>query len=105
MHSSRMRTTHLLTISHSIQEGVSAKGVICLGGLLEVSAQGSLPRGVSPCEGGVSAKGGVCPEGCLSRGCLPRGCLPRGVSAIMGCVCPGGVAVQGGVCLGVCVSQ
>ena len=79
---------------------MSAKGVICLGGLLGVSAQGSLPRGVSPCEGGVSAKGGVCPEGCLSRGCLPRG-----VSAIMGCVCPGGVAVQGGVCLGVCVSQ
>ena len=54
MHSSGMRTAHLLTVSRSIRWG---------GGM------------------GVSAQGIVCPGGCLLRGVSAWGCLPRGVSA------------------------
>ena len=65
MHSSRVRTAHLLTVSqhalhrgvsqHALHRGVSqhALGIWCL------------PRGVSAqggvCPGGMSEQGGVCP--------------------------------------------
>ena len=46
LHSSRMRTAHLLTVSqHALGRGVSAQGGVCL--------RGCLPEG-------VSARGGVC---------------------------------------------
>ena len=54
MHSSRMCTAPLLTISqHAVHREVSAQGRVCPGGCL--------------------------PEGCLPRGCLHRGCLWEGV--------------------------
>ena len=61
MHSSRMRTARLLTVSRSI------RGDVCIG-------RRCLPRGVSVQRGSV--------KGCLPRGCLPGGCVcPGGVSA------------------------
>ena len=77
MHSSRMRTAHLLTVSCSIRWGGGAG----------VSAWGCLP-------------GGCLPRGCLPRGCLPSGRLPRGCR-----VCLGGLSAKGGVCQGgVCIA-
>ena len=75
MHSSRMRTVRLLTVSRSIRlEG----GGICPG----VSAWG--------CE---SAHGRVCPVGCLPGGGISRGCLPKGG----GCLPKGGGCLPSGV--------
>ena len=72
------------------RERVCLPGGICPGWCLPtgwVSAQGCL------CQGGVSARVGVC----LRGGCLPRGCLCQGgVSARVG-VCPMGVCPGGGV--------
>ena len=96
MHSSRMHTVLLLTISqHALQGGVPAKGCTCpgwvylpggtcLGG---VPAQGVYRPGGCTCPGGVPARGCTCPGlGVPSWGCtctrelyLPRGYLPRRV--------------------------
>ena len=84
MHSSRMRTTHLLIISpHALcrgclpRLGVCPEGV-CLGGRGCVCPGGVCPGGWGcVCPGGVSAQG-VCLPGCV---------FPGG----RGCVCPGGV--------------
>ena len=87
MHSSRMRTSHSLTVCWSL-----------------------LP-------GGVSALGVSAPRGCLLlRGVYSWGCLLRGgvcswqvstlgVSAPRGCVCSGGVCSQGVSALGDVYSQ
>ena len=68
MHSNRMRTARLLTVSRSIRSGGCLPG----GGLPGdvCSGRGCLPRGLR----------GVClgAWGCLQR---EEGCLPRGVSA------------------------
>ena len=91
MHSSRMRTTRLLTVSQHALPG----GGVCPEG---VSAQGEcLSRG-SVCPGGVSAQevsaqgsvgpGGVYPSMHCLEGCLPRGCLPGGKVSAQGCVYP-----------------
>ena len=63
MHSSRMRTARLLTVTqHALLEGVY------------------LP-------GGVPVRGCTCPRGVY----LPRGCTcPEGVYLPEGCTCPGG---------------
>ena len=79
MHSSRMRTSRLLTVS---QYALCRRGVypslhwavgVCLtmrGVWLRVSAQGGVcPCGV--CQGGVGPEGGAV---------WPGGCLPSGVS-------------------------
>ena len=100
MHSSRMRTARLLTVSVVSRRG---RGV-CAGGL------GCLPRGASAKEG-VSAQGEmcaqegvVCPKGSLPGGvCLGEECLSRrGVSVQDGRVGPG-VSSQGGLQRGVCL--
>ena len=57
MHSSRMRTARLLTISCNM-------GGVRLGGV---------------CLGGALCLGGICLVGCLPRECLPRGVCPGGV--------------------------
>ena len=89
MHSSRMRTAHLFTVSCSIAGG---GGVSKHAAGRGVSAWGIYPGGVFPgvsdqgvCQG-VSVQGGVCPGGCLPKGgvCL-GGVCPRRVSAS----CPG----------------
>ena len=82
MHSSRMRTARLLTISQH------APGRMCI-----PACTGQ--KGVSARVGGVCLWG-VCPGGCLPGGVrlggvCPWGCLP-------GSVCPGGV-YRGGGCL------
>ena len=70
MHSSRMRATRLLTVSHGIGGGGSVcLGYVCLG----VSTQ-AVSAQVDVCLGECLSRG-VCPGGLL-RGCLPRGCLP-----------------------------
>ena len=77
MHSSKMHTTHLLTISHSAWGWVSAQGRgVCLGCV---------------CPGGVCL--GVSAWGVSTWGVSTWGCLPMGVFA------------HGGVCPVVCVSQ
>ena len=48
MHSSRMRTARLLTVSHSIRGGCLPRGDVCLAGRWSVCPEG----------GGVSAQGG-----------------------------------------------
>ena len=59
MHSSRMRTARLLTVSHSIRR----EGGVCLGGVC--------PGGVYP--GGCVCPGGVCPQEVSAWGaCLTR---------------------------------
>ena len=63
LHSSRMHTARLVTVSSSMHcaEGVSLPGGVCL-------ARGvSLPGGCLPCQGGLSCRGGVC----LARWDLP----------------------------------
>ena len=76
MHSSRMRTALLLTVSqHALPGGVPAQGVTCQGG---VPAQGS-------------ALGGVCTWwGCTCPGDVPA----RGVYLLRGCTCPEGGPAQ-----------
>ena len=55
-------------------------------------------RGVSACQGGMSA----CQRGCLpARGCLPRGCLPR----VCVSVCHGGCLSARGSAQGVSACQ
>ena len=87
MHSSRIRTACLLTVSpHALcRGGCLIRGCLPWG----LSAQGSLPRGCLP-RVGVSAPGGVCLGDCLPRGlypgdvcpgCLTGECLPQRVSA------------------------
>ena len=90
MHSSRMHTTRLLTVSRSIQEvGYLPGGVVCRGC---VSASG--PGGCLPL-----VPGDVClwSQGMSASG--PGGCLSRGVSA-QECVSASG---PGGVYLWFCV--
>ena len=92
MHSSRMRTAHVLTVfQHALGRGVYPS-MHWVGGCLP--GRGCLPRVGGRClPRGMSAQ----------RGCLPRrdGCLPGGVSA-QGGGCPGGVCL-GDVCPeGVC---
>ena len=73
MHSSRMRTAHLLTVSqHALPGGVPARRVCtCLGEVY-------LPRGVAAlgctCPGGVPARGCTCPGGVPARGVPAWGC-------------------------------
>ena len=92
LHSSRMHTARLLTVSPSMR---------CSGGCL---------------LRGVSAPGGVCCGGTWSGECLVlRGCLLWGASALRdawsgGCLVPGvsalgDVCSQGGVCSGGCLVQ
>ena len=106
MHSSRMRTSRLLTICCSPLPGVGGEGVsasrrvsaprgdVCSGG--GVSAPGGLSAlGVVCSQGGVCSwgwvsapRGGVCSGGCLLGGCLlPGGSAPR----VGGCLLLGGV--------------
>ena len=76
LHSSRMCTAHVLTISPSML-----------------------------CGGGVSALGGVCSRGCLLWGVsAPRGCLLWGECLLPGVSARGGLLL-GGAYFGVCVSQ
>ena len=86
MHSSRMRTACLLTISqhalcrggvsqHALGRGVcipacTGQGSVCPGGVC-LGVQGCVHRG-GVCPGGMSAQGLVSSHG----GCLPRGCTP-----------------------------
>ena len=87
MHSSRMHTTCLLTVSqHAFLGGsVPTQGVY-------------LPGGV-PALGGCTCLGGICLGGVPARGYLPEGGVPAhwGVPAWGGCTCPGerGVPAQG----------
>ena len=75
MHSSRMRTARLLTVSqHALMGGVPALRYTCLGG---VPAWGMyLPRGMYLC---------TCPEGVPAGGCTCLG----GVCTCRGCTYPG----------------
>ena len=78
LHSSRMHTAHLLTVSPSMH---CAGGSPCQGGL---PCQGvCLAMGGSPCQGGLPCQGGsVLPGGSALPGGLPcHGgvCLARGV--------------------------
>ena len=60
MHSSRMRTAHLLTISqHALLGGVPAQGVYLPGGV---------PAQVCTCQGGTCPGGCTCPWGVPARG-------------------------------------
>ena len=72
MHSSRMRTVHLLTVYHH-----------------------ALPRGVP--GGGVPAGGVPAQEGTCPRRYLPGGYLPGGCTCPGGCTRPGGVYLLRGV--------
>ena len=99
LHSSRMRTPRVLTVSPSMfcAGGVSApggctcsQGGVCSGGCTW-SRGCLLPGGVLGPEG-VSAPGVVCSGGCLLLG----GCLFQGVSALGG-VCSGGCTWSRGV--------
>ena len=102
MHSSRMHTAYLLTISkHALHGGGGSvyPSVHWPGGCIPactgrgcvsqhtlgrgMSAWGSLPRGVSAQGSGMSVQWGCMPRGwCVCPGgCLPRGSIwPRGVS-------------------------
>ena len=84
IHSSKMRTAHLLTVSqHALPGGVPAWGCTCLGGV---------PAGGCICHGEVTAQLGVPAQGVYlcRRVYLPRGCTyQRGR-----CTCQGAVAAQ-----------
>ena len=77
MHSSRIRTARLLTVTQHALLGVYLPGgCTCLGGTF----QGIPAQGVCTCPGGVPAWGGLPAWGVPSRGYLPRGDVPaRGV--------------------------
>ena len=99
MHSSRMRTTHLLPVSPSMHcsWGVPAQG-LCLSREVYLLRRGVLAQGGVPgqegctCPGGVPAQGGV-PARVVY---LPRGVTcPGGVPAQGECTCPGGVPAWG----------
>ena len=79
MHSSKMRTARLLTVSqHTLPEGVPPRVCTYLGGV--PARRVYLPGGYLP--GGVPAQGGVYLPGGVH---LPRGvCVPA-----WGCTCPG----------------
>ena len=69
MHSSRMRTAHSLTISHSIhQGGMHAKGACVLRGMCV--------------PGGIHAQG-VCAWRVSMLGAWPGVCMPRGMCGTM----------------------
>ena len=90
LHSSRMHTARLLTVSPSMH---CAGGSPCQGGLLGV--EGGVGGG-PPCQGGLLARGV-----CLARGmspcqgvCLARvGLLARGICLARGCLLAGGRGV------------
>ena len=89
MHSSRMHTARLLTVS---QHALGRVGCIpaCTG--QGVSAQGCLPGGMS--TWGLSAQGKyVCPGSV---------CLGAGVTAQGVCSGGGGMSAQEGVCFSIC---
>ena len=125
LHSSRMRTARVLTISPSMlcaggctwSRGVCSLGGVCSEGGCTWSWGVSAPRGVSSPRGvpgpGVSAPRGVCswggvpgpggcllPGGCLALGGVPslEGCLVLGVCVcLLWGVCSRGVSAPGGV--------
>ena len=93
MHSSRMRTARLLTVSRG--EEVCTRGVCIWGGLRPGGGLGIPPAPVNmPGPGGLVLGGGVgclVPEGgAWSQG----GCLVGGVPGPRGCLVPGGCLVQ-----------
>ena len=95
IHSSRMRTARLLTLSqHALPGGVPTRGCTCPGVYL--------PRGVCACLGGVYLPGGVPVQGVyLPRGGVPaRGCSFPGGYLLRGVYLPGGCTCPGGTCLG-----
>ena len=102
MHSSRMRTAHLLPVSPSMLCSGRCLPMGCLPAQRDVCPGGYLPGGCLPAWVMSACLGGVC----LPGGCLPRGCLPGRLSTEGG-VCPGvsvwGVSacLVGGVCPGV----
>ena len=85
MHSSRMRTTCLLTISQHAFGGVAARGCTCLG----CTARG-VPAWGEYLSGGVYLPGGV-----------PAQSVPAGVYLLRGCNCPGVYLPAGVPALGV----
>ena len=97
MHSSRMRTTHLLPVSPSMHcsLGVPAQGVY-------LSKEVYLLRRGVPAQGEYLPSGSTCPGGVPAWAVyLPRGCTYPGVYVPRGCTCPGGVYVpRGCTCLG-----
>ena len=78
IHSSRMHTSHSLTVCQSLLP----RGGVCFWG---VSASGV----GDVCSGGVCSQGGVCSGGCLLRG---LGCLLWGVFALL-VSAPGGCGI------------
>ena len=91
MHSSRMRTAHLLPVSPSMQ--CSRGGVLVVYLSRGVPAQGMyLPGGV-PTQRGYTCQGVYLPGG----GVPTRECTCQEVYLPGGCTCPGGVSAQGGV--------
>ena len=101
MHSSKMRTAHLLTVSHyALPGGVPARGVPATGGA-GVSAQG-VPAWGCICWGvylprGCICLGGTCQEVYLPRGCTCWGCTYLGGVPAWGLYLPGGCTCLGGV--------
>ena len=89
MHSSRMHTAHLLTVSqHVLLGGLPARGMYLPGGVP--------PQGGVPAQGGAPGQGGVPARDVPTQGVyLPRGCTCQGVYLARGCTCKGGVPAQG----------
>ena len=99
VHSSRMRTTHLLPVSPSMH---------CSGGCTlpwRVYLPGGvyLPKGVVPAQGGVPTRGCTCPGGVPAwGGCTYLGVyLPRGGVPAWGEYLSGSVPARGCTCRGV----
>ena len=128
MHSSRMRTARLLTVSqHALPGGIPARGCTYLGC---VPSQGGVPAQgcLCTCLGGGGTCSGTPPtvNRQMQQECIPVGCILAarrlygafcsgvvcswgggvcswGVSAPGGCLLPGGVWSQGGICSGGCL--
>ena len=90
MHSSRMRSARLLTVSqHALLGGVPTR----VGG---VPAQGVPAWGVY-LPRAVPTRGYYLPGDVPARGYFPRGCTCPGECTCLGVYLPGGVPAQGGV--------
>ena len=121
MHSSRMRTARLLTVSG--EEGVCIGGKVCptfggvcicgelpnpgglhLGGLPNPAgvSRGSASRGVCPTWGALHPGGSAQPRGGYASGGLPTpgGSTSRGATQPRGLPNPWGVCIYGGLHLG-----
>ena len=98
MHSSRMRTAHLLTISqHALLGGVPARGCVPARGvyLLGCTSPGVDLLGGCTCLRGYLPRGCACPRECTCQGVyLPRGVPARGVPA-RGVPAKGGIPARG----------